>query len=324
MILSYSKVLAVEDCTMKVFQTLEEFPYKSAIQFITIGNFDGIHLGHQKVIRTVVEEAKKNQALASLITFINHPLEVLTPGKEILRICTPFQKERLISALGIDNLFNITFTQEFSTQDPETFLSRLLTEIGLVKLILGYDARIGKGREGDRERIEEFSKQANFKVEYVPPFSLEKLPVSSSRVRHSIQAGEFEQTKKLLGRPYSILSHVIRGSQKGREFGVRTANFNVQGLILPPYGIYLAKVEFLGKFHWGIASLGIAPTLQRKETPLLEVHLFNFDKEIYGAEMEVFLLEYLRPEFKFDSVDALVKQIRQDIVQAKSLVSKWE
>ncbi len=307
---------------MQAYHSLKEFPHKSQPLIVTIGNFDGVHLGHQKVIGSVVEEAKRHHAGSALITFKNHPAEVLEKGKEILRICTPLHKERLISALGIDYFFNLTFTEEFSKQDPETFLRNLKNEIHYRKLILGADARFGRAREGDREQILKLADTMGFEIDYLPLFHLGESPVTSSIIRHSVQRGELEHAGKLLGRPYSILAKVERGIQFGKELGIRTANLNASGLALPPFGVYLVKVAIKNKIYFGIANLGTAPTIKKEKSPLLEVHIFDFDEEIYGLEIEAILMKHLRQEIAFSSKSELAAQIRNDIAQAKAILAE--
>lgn len=307
---------------MQVYHTLKEFQEKSLPLIVTIGNFDGVHLGHQKVIGSVVEEAKRQNAASALITFKNHPAEVLEKGREILRICTARHKERLISALGIDYFFNLTFTEEFSKQDPETFLKNLEMEIDYRKLILGADARFGRAREGDREQIQKIANTMGFEIEYLPLFYLGETPVTSSLIRQSIQRGDLDQAAKLLGRPYSIFSPVERGIQVGKELGIRTANLDTSGLALPPFGVYLVKVLIRNQAHFGIANLGKAPTIKREKSPLLEVHIFDFEEEIYGLEIEAILIRHLRQEIAFSSKDELAAQIRKDIVEAKAILAE--
>jgi riboflavin kinase/FMN adenylyltransferase len=302
---------------MQIFNTLEEYKSKSEPIILTIGNFDGVHLGHKKVIASVVEEARKRNYTAVLITFRNHPLEVLEKNKTIKVICTPRQKEKLIEELGIDILFSLSFTKKFSQQDAETFLSDLKKHLNYQKIILGYDARIGKEREGDREKIEELAWKMHFEVEHVDPFKLEGARVHSSEIRKAIFEGDFENIQRYLGRPYSIISNVISGSKKGSALGYPTANLDVSKLCLPPLGVYLVKVQFNDTLRWGIANLGFAPTIRESVNPLLEVHVFDLTEDIYGKELEVFFVHFLRPEIKFDTIENLKNQIAADIQQAK-------
>lgn len=303
---------------MQIFHTLEKFRPQLGPVILTIGNFDGIHLGHQKVIQKVVDDAKNIKGIAAVITFSNHPLEVLKPEKPLKFLCTPKHKEKLLQSLGVDALFNLLFTKEFSEQDPETFLVKLKSYIDYRKIILGYDAKIGKDREGDKETIAELAHKMDFEIEHLAPLLNDELPVSSSIIRESVKKGDFETAKKVLGRRYSILSTVIQGKQKGRHLGYPTANLDVSQLCLPPYGVYTVEVEYEGSRCLGIANIGIAPSTRDNINPVLEVYLFEGAPNLYGKEIEVFFGEYLRPEIKFSSVEELRSQIAKDVEQAKS------
>jgi riboflavin kinase / FMN adenylyltransferase len=304
---------------MKIHYSLEhkELEQPSSAT-LTIGTFDGIHLGHQKVIRKVVEEASRMGGKAAVITFQNHPLEMLHPEKNIKQICTPDHKTKLLKNLGVDILYLLNFTKTFSEQDPEAFLNAISRNLKIKKLILGYDAKIGKGREGDKRRILELSQKMDFEAIYLDPFMIEDKPVSSSLIRDAIRNGEQQKVQKLLGRRYSILGKVISGQRLGSKLGFPTANLDVSKLCLPPFGVYAVETEVERKRCHGIANLGLAPTIRESSIPILETYLFEDPGDLYGRTMEVYFEEFLRPEIKFQTEKELRDEIARDIQRAKA------
>lgn len=260
---------------MEIFHSFEEYGLTLGPSVLTIGNFDGVHRGHQKVIQKVVESAKEINGTAAVITFSNHPLEVLRPEIPIKFICTPLHKTRLMENLGIELLFNLTFTREFSDQNPETFLLNIKKHIDFKKIILGYDAKIGKEREGNKEKIIELSKKMKFDVEYLTPLHANEIPVSSSLIRDSINKGKFDTAKKFLGRPYSILSSIISTEQLGTK-----AMIDVSRLSLPPHGKYSVELVYEGIRRQGSAEVSFASTI--------EVNFIDNTPLLIGNEIEVF------------------------------------
>lgn len=270
---------------------------------ITIGNFDGVHIGHQKVLRHLKEKNEK----AIVLTFSNHPSEILhTKPKPLLT--TKTHKLSLLNDLDME-VWTVPFTKGFAEQPAEVFLSRLKKRCNFSCLILGHDALIGKNREGDISLLRSLSSQLHFDLEYVPPVMLENEAISSSQIRRLILKGDFEAARSLLGRPYSIQGEVIAGAGKGKEIGFPTANIDVSMLCLPPFGVYSVLVNGLR----GIANLGLAPTLHKERHPHLEVHIFDLQRELYGTLLDVTFLHFIREERHFDSQGALKRQIEQDI-----------
>lgn len=284
---------------------------------LTIGNFDGVHLGHQTVINRVVELARKEQEHSVALTFLNHPYEVLNPNKSMTRICTTKHKLKLLESKGIDATILLRFTYEFSCQTAEQFLIGLFERFPFKHLVLGHDAVMGKDRQGDPGRIKKLAQALNFQVEYVAPFLMNDKPVSSSLIRESIQNGNLQEAGKMLGRAYSIYSHIIRGKGKGQTLGFPTANIDTDGLCLPPLGVYAIRLSIDGSNFPGVANLGIAPTLREDEKPILEVHLYEKDIDLYGKDVEVTFHTYIRPEKKFSTIDQLKDRIKLDIEEAK-------
>lgn len=307
---------------MKIFQDLEEFKNPHQPAFLTIGMFDGVHRGHQAVLQKVHDDAKNQNGQSIVITFKNHPSTVLKPDSTVPLLNTLEHRIQLLEQQQIDVLFLLTFTKEFSEQTAEFFLKKICHSVPFSKLVLGYDAVLGKDRQGNREKIQELSKSLHFEVDYLPEYIANNLCVSSSKIRKFIQNGHLNEVEKLLGRRYSILSAVTPGIGKGKTIGFPTANIDVTGLCLPPQGVYAVKVVIDGNPFDGIANLGIAPTIRNDHFPTLEVHLFNKKEDLYGKSIEVIFFDYIRPEVKFADLKHLKGQIENDIQQAKKNLAR--
>lgn len=305
---------------MQIFTTLDPpIPIKESI-VLSIGNFDGIHLGHQAVLSRL--EAKKTELhmKSALITFVNHPVEVLQ-AKTVSKICTLNHKIKLFEQFHLDYLFVLTFTQAFSQLSSFEFLKLLKDRIPLCSLLLGHDSTLGRDREGNREVVEKLTQEMGVGCEYVDPLLVNDMRVSSSLIKQLIQTGDLEALKTYLGRPYSIVGNVESGKGKGKVLGYPTANLSVEGLCLPPLGVYAVKVLCGDERLTGIANLGKAPTIRQDDSPILETFLFDHSTDLYGKQVEVIFEGFIRPEKKFPSVSALQEQISHDIEAAKILLS---
>ncbi len=303
---------------MKIHYSLEpKADRKNSI--LTVGNFDGIHLGHQAMIKQIVKEAHQLHARSTIITFINHPAQVIRPHQCPLRITSNEQRIHLFKSLGLDDLYLLEFSEAFAGQTTLQFLEKLSETIIIKKIILGHDAAIGKSREGDLPHLIKLGKQLHFEVEDFPAISKESRVVSSTLVRQAINAGDFRLVSNYLGRPYSIYGKVIRGEGKGTTIGFPTANLNVNGLCLPPQGVYAVRVKVGEELFFGIANLGKAPTIKNSKDVKLEAHLFDYHENLYNTSIEVIFGEFIRPEIKFPSVEALKNQIKADIKTAQHL-----
>lgn len=282
------------------------FPNKQIA--LSIGNFDGVHLGHQALLKRL----KASAPYSVVFTFSNHPAEVLH-GASIKRLTSVEHRLALLQKLGIDEVILTTFTHDFAAQSAESFLTALKQQIPFSHLILGHDARIGHDRKRD---LQELCGPLAFSLEYLPPITYQGQVVSSSAIRKAILAGDLDQASALLGRPYSIVATVQPGQGKGREIGFRTANLPVEGLALPPYGVY-SVVALLGNDRMpAIANLGCAPTLHAARPPCLEIHLINQTRDLYGQQLEIIFQKFIRPEKHFTDISALQAQIQQDISAA--------
>ena len=283
---------------------------------VTIGNFDGMHLGHQALIEPVVRQAKAQHCLSALVTFDPHPEEVLK-NKQIGKICTPEHRLHLMKQAGLDLVHIIPFTQEFSQLPPESFIEKFLIErFKLAKLVVGYDFRFGKGRAGDCDLLKKMGQSHAFEVEVIQPFHIHQQTVSSTFIRALIYEGKFDDIEPYLGRRYSLYGTVMDGQKRGRTIGFPTANLRPQITLPLPFGVYVVAGEVQNKRLYGVTNIGVRPTFGVNE-PTIETYLFDFDQDIYGKPLEIWPLKQLRDEKKFESLDALKKQIQQDIEAAK-------
>lgn len=281
---------------------------------LTIGNFDGFHLGHQKLLSKLMEKAEHSVVL----TFTSHPNTVLQ-NRPVSYLTSLPHRLTLLENFGIDTVIALPFTQEFSEQSPEAFLTFLKSYIPFSHLILGYDAVIGHQRSGHPALLQTLSEKLDFSLEYLEPVNFNGNVVSSRQIRNLIQEGDFKTAELYLGRPYSIYSAVIQGAGKGGRIGFRTANLSVEHLSLPPIGVYAVKVCIENQSYLGVANLGYAPTLHQDRPPVLEVHILDYDNTLTHVPLEVIFLKHLRGEKKFPSIEALKTQIQKDIYQTRSL-----
>lgn len=286
---------------------------------VTLGNFDGIHQGHQKLFHAVHQIAKP-QGTSIAISFLENPANVFHPEHAILPICTNAHKIKLFEGFHFDYLFLIPFTKEFASQTAEDFLLFLKKKLSLTHLVLGHNAKFGKNREGNTQKIAELTNSVGFTITYIPPFLKNLQPVSSTRIRNSIKQGNLQEASDLLGRPYSIYAEVIKGLGMATGLGFPTANLEVSHLCLPPQGVYTITLKYLEHTFSGIANLGVSPTVKTDAKQKLEVHLFNFDNSqtLYGMSVEIIFHNYMRPERRFNNLDELKRQIAIDISEAKA------
>jgi riboflavin kinase / FMN adenylyltransferase len=278
---------------------------------ITIGNFDGVHLAHQMLINKMKELAPN----CAVLTFENHPQQILR-GEAKPLITHPKQRINLLRAYGVDLVYQLPFTESFSQLSASVFLTKLKNTTNFTTLVLGHDAALGKNREGTAEKLFELSNVLEFSLYYLDPLTHQQRPISSSLIRSVIQQGELTLAQDLIGRPYSIFGVVEKGAQKGRLLGFRTANIPLQGLITPPFGVYVLKSTINGKDVYGVGNIGVAPTLNAHRAPLLEAHFFDLDHDLYKKEIEVSLVRYLREEKTFSNPQELKQQINRDAKEA--------
>jgi len=288
---------------------------------VAIGVFDGVHLGHQQVIRQTLADAGQHEALAVVITFDRHPSAVVAPARVPPLIYSLPQKLRAIAALGVDATWVIRFDEAFSRQTGEQFIRALARDFGhLHSVCVGSQFIFGHKRSGNVALLRQLGEELRFTVHGLAAVSLDGQVVSSTRIREAIRAGQLDAASQMLGRGYSLAGPVIQGDQLGRKLGFPTANVDIRGLVLPPNGVYAAHGSAGGKLFRAVVNIGLRPTLAMPAPSLhVEAHLLDFDGDLYGRELEIALVEKLRKEQKFPSLDGLKAQIARDVEHARRL-----
>ncbi len=301
---------------MKVYTNFDELgTIKNPV--LTIGTFDGVHVGHQKILQKIKQEATKIGGETVLFTFFPHPRLVLNPNDNSLRLIqTLDEKKAVLESSGLDHLILFPFTTAFSQVTAKDFIQNFLVEKLRVKVIVvGYDHRFGKGREGNLAFLQQYGAEFGYEVIEIPAQEIEEVNVSSTRIRKAILSGDIETANAYLSDKFSLTGKVIKGKQLGRTLGYPTANIDVVDTlkIIPAIGIYVVKVKFEnGTIYKGMMSIGKNPTVTDTETLKLEVHLFDFSGDLYGHNITVQFLKYLRNEVKFSSIEQLKTQLDED------------
>ncbi len=291
-----------------------------------LGNFDGVHLGHQQVIGRASAVAVEKSAPSGVLIFEPHPQQFFFPEKPFFRL-TPFRaKTRLLEGLGLDVLAALPFDAKMAERSAESFVQDILVEgLGASHIVVGYDFRFGKGRAGDGTLLQKMGGDLGFGVTIVEEVTNEGVTYSSTRIRECLNAGDPEGAARLLGHWWSVETHIVKGDQRGRTIGFPTINLPLEEHVEPALGVYAVLIEIEDGLHKGVykgvANIGRRPTFNKSDV-LLEAHLFDFEGDLYGAHAAVSFVEYLRPERKFDGLDSLKAQIALDSEQARERLKK--
>ena len=300
---------------MKIYNNFSDF-VKVPNAIVTIGTFDGVHLGHQAILKDMVKTAKEIGGETVVITFYPHPRQVLNINAANLRfITTQEEKLQLLEKSGVDNVVVVNFTKEFSRVSSEDFIRDYIIEhINPVKLVIGYDHHFGNNRMGDFSLLSEMQNKYNFKVQRIEAHDVENIAVSSTKIRHSLQQGDVSRANALLGYQFSYIGKVVSGNKIGREIGYRTANIEVEKefRLIETSGVYATYVDYEGKEYKSMTYIGKKPTINNDEIENIEVHLFDFDGDLYDKDIKVRFVARVRGEQKFESLDALKKQLQID------------
>lgn len=310
---------------MRIVRDLEEIkePFKNAV--ITIGNFDGVHIGHQALLHTVIEKAEEIDGTAVAMTFDPHPMRILSSDGHPPMITMGEQKAELIAKAGIEVLIAIPFSRHFAQISARSFVEDLLIgRLGMRAIVVGKDYAFGKGREGNLELLRQWAGQLNYDVlvvDWIQRANGTVARISSTQIRQLVMNGDMAEAKKMLGRYYQIRGVVAGGRNRGgRLLGFPTANINLQDELCPKEGIYAVTVEHENKTYRGVANIGYSPTFD-DHLFTVEVHILDFNQNIYDTAIRVNFIERLRDEIKFDGIEALAKQIRKDIDHARRILS---
>ena len=313
---------------MKILRHYEDVPAALKGAVVAIGNFDGVHRGHQALIARASVLAKAQGAPLGVLAFEPHPQEFFRPENESFRL-TPFRtKARLLAEHGVDILYALSFDASMSKKSAEEFVRNVLVNgLGVRGVVVGADFRFGRGRTGDTTFLAEAGRQFGFAVEIFDTLiAHDAQKISSSEIRAALKQGHPEIAAKLLGHPWTIEARVEQGDARGRELGFPTANMQLDGYLKPAFGIYAVRATILESekrlgTHDGVASLGIRPMF-KTDVPLLETYLFDFTGNLYGKNLAIELVAYLRPELKFDSVEALQAQMAKDSEAARAVLDR--
>ncbi len=312
---------------MKILHNLLEIPkYEGNYPEIglTIGNFDGVHLGHRQLLNKIKNDCTQKNLKFVVLTFIPHPQKILQPDKERFLITSYEQRRKLLKSLGVDYLIELRFTRDFSTLPPEDFLKQyLLNYPGLKDFYLGYDFAFGANKQGDYDLVKSICRPLNVNVEIQPKFEFHQKVVSSSLIRDRLVTGKIEEVEELLARPFHQEGVVIKGEGRGKKIGFPTANIQVStDLIVPQRGVYVTRSIYNGMTYNSITNIGHNPTFKDTHHLHIETNLFDFDMDIYGESLDIEFLKKVRDERKFPTVNDLIFQIRADVEYAKDFLRK--
>ena len=309
---------------MEVFENILEYkPSRESI--VTIGTFDGVHIGHRKIITDMVAKGKKENLLTILLTFFPHPRMVLQKDSNIKMIDTINEKKNIFKKLGVEVLIIQPFTKDFSRMSAIKFTRDILVNsLKVSKLMIGYDHRFGRNREATVQTLKGFGLDYNFKVDEIPAQDIESISVSSTKVRNAIRSGDFKLVNKFLGRPFNLSGKIIKGDELGRKIGYPTANLKIleKYKLKPQNGVYLIRTKLKKQTYFGMMNIGIRPTISAKNNQI-ETHLFNFNGNLYDHEMNVEILEKIRVEKKFESIEKLKIQLDIDKRHCQKLIPEY-
>lgn len=305
---------------MQIFQGVEELPPDWSASVVSIGNFDGVHLGHQKLLRRAVQEGKALGLPITVFTFYPHPVAVLHPERRIQRLFDQRDQREQLGQLGISHLVEQEFTRNFAKLSASDFVQfYLMDKLKVKTLVVGYDFSFGSNRQGDIPFLEKICQEKGIKLVVVSAHEEDHLVVSSSKIREALKAGQLDKAYAFLGRNYYLRGMVHHGDARGRTIGVPTANVTPTVDFVLRRGVYITQTHYRNRTFPSITNIGFNPTFHGDADPPVktETHLFDFDEDIYGQEIQVDLLQFLRDEKKFASVQELLTQIHSDIQQAK-------
>ncbi len=309
---------------MNIYHGLEDFK-KLEYAVVTSGTFDGVHIGHQKILERLKEVARKNNGETVLLTYWPHPRLVLYPEETDLKLLNTFEeKAELLREQGIDHLLRLPFTKEFSKTSSESFIKKILVDqIGTKKLVIGYDHRFGKNREGSFEHLKANSSKYGFDVEEISRQDVENVAVSSTKIRNGLSEGDVATASHLLGRPYRMLGRVVKGEKIGRMIGFPTANIEIEfkHKLIPANGSYAVNVYHGNNQYNGMLNIGYRPTVGGK-LKTIEVNIFDFEKDIYGENIAIDFIDKIRDEKKFEDIEALKNQLQADKILVNDILNK--
>lgn len=295
---------------------------------LTVGSFDGIHKGHQKIIKRLKEIAQKENLRAIIITFDPHPqITLQSKNKPPISILTNInEKVKIFRQYGINHCLVVTFSYEFSQTPAEVFIKELLyKKVGIKKILIGYDHMFGKNRSGDKSLLDDLADELNFEVERIDALETGDVIISSTKIRKALEEGEIEKANEMLGHDYMLQGTVVKGDQRGKKLGFPTANIVPpdRHKLIPGNGVYLVSSEIDNKTVYGLANIGLRPTFKNDITPTIEVNFLDFEGDLYDSDLYISFKSYIRPEKKFNSPEELIEQINLDKIKALEMINNF-
>jgi len=308
---------------LNIYSSLENIAFEKPTA-VTIGNFDGVHLGHKELINKTIAIGEKKDIIPVMFTFSNHPLEFLY-DKQIDYLTSFEQKIKIIEQMGMKNIVSIPFSYEIKDMSTQMFAKEILiNKLKATDIIMGFDSKLGNGRQGSVDYLYELGQKKGFEVHIVQPVMIENMRVSSSFIRELIKTGEVKRAEYFLGRKYMLEGKVVHGKKLGRKLGFPTANLEInQNILLPKRGVYFCKIEIDNKIYDSAVSIGYNPTVQSNKAYqeiFVEAHILEFEDDIYGKSVKIYFMDRLRDELKFNSLEDLVRQLNRDVLRIKNYI----
>ena len=302
--------------------SLEEISLQNA--WLTIGSYDGVHLGHQSILKQLVSGAHSAGAPAAVLAFYPHPAVVLRNRQGPYYLTSPEERAALLAEMGVDAVITHPFNSQVAGLSAQEFMTRLKTHLGLQRLCVGHDFALGRGREGDLPRLRQLGEELGYSLNIFPEISLDGQAISSSRIRAALAEGDVSLAAGLLGRSYAVSGEIVHGDGRGRTIGIPTANLDFwRERAIPKSGVYACWAEIDGKRRQAVVNIGVRPTfISQAVQPQIEAHLLNYAADLYGKTMQLAFIAHLRDEQRFSSIEALVAQIRQDIERAREILGR--
>ena len=310
---------------MQVVQNIGNYSAQNA-SILTIGTFDGVHIGHQKIIKDLVKVAKKNNLCSIVLTFFPHPRMVLQKDSDLKMIDTLEEKQQFLEKIGVDVLIVHPFSRAFSRLTALEFIRDLLVnQLKISQLVIGYDHRFGRNREATIDDLKSFGLDYNFTVAEIPSQDIESIAVSSTKIRNALNKCDLKTANQFLGRPFGLTGTVVKGDGIGKKFGFPTANIQVKQdyKLRPQNGVYLVRSELSGFEFFGMMNIGMRPTVSGKTTQT-EIHFFNLDQNLYDLEISLEVLEKIREEVKFNSTNELTEQLKKDRINCEKIIAEYK
>lgn len=311
---------------MRVHQSIENYQHKEQSSVLTIGTFDGVHIGHQKIIHRLNEIKKRQGERSMILTFFPHPRRILDHSNDIKMLTTMEEKIQLLEKFGLDDLIIEPFTKEFSRLSALDFVRNILVhQLHIKQLVIGYDHHFGKNREGNFEQLKEFGELYDFKLEKISAQEIETVSVSSTKIRKAIEGGDMATANKYLGYNYMLTGEIVSGKGIGRKINFPTVNLHIaeEYKLLPKKGVYVVRAHVDNTSAYGIMNIGFRPTVGGSGQTI-EIHLLDFKGDLYGKKMQAEVLTRLRDEKKFETIEQLAEQISTDEASARTYLRKFK